>query len=442
MLGMYLIGRRLHSRQAGYWAAILYLICPYDFFYDRMVHESSLINCFFIWILWLTLALVDKDRPPRTFHYALLTEVVGFGLLTMATAALFVFLPFVFYFVFWKAAPRGQLKPLSVSYLVGILMAVFPYAALYLFSKNYKVGGFFIPSSHYLRDKSLLDMLQGVPMEAYGNAGTLLDYFIHYLTWPLLASGVLFLFLQFIKFNRKYFILLVYFFVPTILLLGTAGAGFPRYYVFCATPLLLWAAMFFCDAGDFLRKKFFGKTPVLIVWAPLLLLFLPAASFDFKLLTSPEDAPFPESDRLQYVQSQHSGYGIPEALNFFREAAKEKRITVLTTSNWGNPADAIHLYLEGHPNIDVHMAYWVFKRPLLTPDIEGIIFYEKFTKKIMKEVSPQTFADDVYFIMRTTPGLPRKVFLNANPNFELVQVFKKPNSSKFVEIYKLVWKRN
>lgn len=438
MLGMYLIGQRLHSRQAGYWAAILYLLCPYDLFYDRMVHESSLINCFFIWSLWLTLMLVDPDRAPRTFHYVLLTGVVGFGLLTMATAALFVFLPFIFYLVFCKSAPCGQLKSLSVSGLVGILMGVFPYAALYLFSKNFQVDNFFIPSSHYLREKSLLDMLLGVPMEAYRNAKTLMDYFIHYVTWPLLASGVLFLILQLIKFNRNYFILLVYFFIPTTLLLGTAGAGFPRYYVFCATPILLWAALFVSDSVNIIRRKFSGTILKPMAWAALVLICLPALYFDFKLLTRPEEAPFPQTDRLQYVQSQHSGYGIPEALDFFRQAAKEKRITILTTSNWGNPADAVHLYLEGQPNFDVYMAYWVFERPLLTPDIEGIILQERFTNKLMGEVSPQTFADDVYFIMRTTPGLPRKVFLNANPNFELVRVFKKPDSAKFVEIFKLV----
>ena len=59
LVGIYLVGCRYHSRRVGQLGALLFVFSPYHLFFDRMVYEAALINCFFIWGLWLTLSLVQ-----------------------------------------------------------------------------------------------------------------------------------------------------------------------------------------------------------------------------------------------------------------------------------------------------------------------------------------------------------------------------------------------
>ena len=155
-----------------------------------------------------------------------------------------------------------------------------------------------------------------------------------------------------------------------------------------------------------------------------------------KLLFQPQCGTYVQRDRYQFISSQFSGYGVPEALDYLKKHAETKKIAVFTTTNWGNPADAAYVYLSGHPNIELYSTYWVFTQPLLPPNIRAIDIYQRFTGAFLKRIQ---IADlpDIYFIRRTSPGFKRDFFIQANPNFFLEKIFKKPNSIFFVEVYRL-----
>lgn len=436
LMGIYLVGCRLHSARLGIFAGLLYVISPYHLFFDRMVHEVSLLNVFFIWMIWLTLSVFQKETRIHPFYYWLLALVAGFSLLTLSTAILFVFLPLLFKIIFFKEKGSPPWGPILCSCLAGIVIGGFPYGVLYFTVENFSVKNYFIPTGHGMSGKNIFDLLLGMPSAIFHGFKGFLAYFTVYLTWPIFLLAVFSLALQFKNFNKKYFILQTYFFIPAFILLGAAGTGFSRYYLFCATPLLLWAALTLTWLWDVLNERLSSKSFYAVLTVLPFALFSPAAMFDYKLMTQPEKAPFIEYDRYQYVGSQFSGYGVPEAIAFFRETAADKKITILTTFNWGNPADAIYVYLSDHPNIRIHMAYWMFEHPLLPPERETISLYQPYTGKFLGEIKTGDL-DEVYFIRRTSPGFKRDLFVRANRNFPMIRAFGKPDSVFFVEIYKL-----
>lgn len=434
LIGVYHVGRRLGSPRVGALAAFLYIVSPYHLFFDRMVTEFGLLNCFFVWMVWLTLALFQKQSTPKPFHYWLLALFVGFGLLTLSTAVLFVFLPIAFKVAFLNdRRGEGAWKPLLMAYAAGLAIGLFPLIVLSSELHGLTLTGYFIPRQHSLGQENIFYLLLGIPLKAAANLKTLLGYFTGYLTWPICLLAALLPVLRFKNFRvtREGLIVAVYFLFPAFILLGTAGQGFSRYYLFCATPLLWWAALSLAWVWEALRGKLSARTRPAVFALLLLPLIFPAARFDYKLLTEPATAPFIDIDRHQYIGSRFSGYGVPEAVAFLREMAADQKITVFTTSNWGNPADAVQVYLSGHPHIDVYMAYWVFRRPLLPAEA----LYQPFTGKFLQGFNIGDLAE-VYFIRRTSPGFKRDLFIRVNPDFKMVKAFRKPGSVFFVEIYK------
>jgi hypothetical protein len=56
----------------------------------------------------------------------------------------------------------------------------------------------------------------------------------------------------------------------------------------------------------------------------------------------------------------YAGYGVREAAEFIRTAArKDGPLVLLTDPIWGVPADAMFVYLNGRDGITVHEAWWV-----------------------------------------------------------------------------------
>ena len=136
-----------------------------------------------------------------------------------------------------------------------------------------------------------------------------------------------------------------------MVLAGTAGTGFSRYYLFSATPLIIFAGMACVWIWAWFREHKFKNPIALLLIIILATALFPAIKFNFQIISEPDKAPLISSDHSQFVESIYSGYGVPEAVKFFREKSKYQKITVLTSSNWGSPANAIFVYLMDNPKI-------------------------------------------------------------------------------------------
>ena len=164
--------------------------------------------------------------------------------------------------------------------------------------------------------------------------------------------------------------------------------------------------------------------------------FYPAVKFDYQMIFDPEHAPLANSDKNQFVHSLYSGYGVPEAVEFFQKQAEDKKITLLTSSNWGTPANAMFVYLMDNPNIRLIQAFWIFERGILEPQIKTLQVHEFFTGKLLGSVNVSELGD-LFLIKRTSSLFLNEPFIWANPNFEVVKAFPKPGMDYFVVIYKL-----
>lgn len=434
LIGIYLIVSKLHSQWAGQVAALLYIVSPYHLFFDRLVHKASLLNCFFIWVIWFTVQMFYGEKKFIEKCYLLMGVLLGLSLLTESTAILFVFIPLLCKLVFIKDAHLPSWKSLIIASLVGVVIGGFPYFYLYSTENSFHVNNIFIPAGNGLSQIGVTALLVGIPAKVVQAVNGVMGYFWVYLTWPILliAAGG---FIQQVKLEGRFaFVLAAYFVLPMIALMGTAGTGFTRYYLFCSTPLLIWAALGFARLTSLL-DLFFTRAITYLLGGVLSMILLPAVMFDYKVLTHPESAPLVDSDRSQYVTGEFSGYGIPEALNYFKSRAREKKISLFVSSNWGTPEDAMSIYLDGYPNINVYMAHWVFKLPLLPTDVTELSILQNFTGRHLKTVSVSELGE-VYFICKGT-AFNRQGFLSRNPNLRLVNAFVKPGGLYYYDVYKV-----
>ena len=438
LIGVYLIGQKLHSKWVGCLSALFYTVCPYYLFYDRMAHKDSLLNCLFTWLLFLTLEMLKMNENDRGRYYLAMGFTIGLSLLTKGTAILFVMLPLILIFIFSRKNTLVLWKPLIFTYLPGFLIGIFPYGFLFLTSSDFSVKNIFIPTGNSLGQASITDILYRIPTNLYHGAGGTISYFTTYLTIPvtLLAAAFFIFQFKFIK-NKTNVVLICYFLIPYFSLLSVVGQGFSRHYLFCGTPILLCAAMALYYGVDHIKKRIPGKSLYLTI-APIAIIALyPAIIFDIKLLTEPENVSFVERDYDQYISDEFSGYGIPEALNYFKKVSTNKKIAVFTTPNWGNPADSVYIYLSDSPNLSVYTTHWVFEQNLLPARASKIIIKNMYQKYTGKNISELLINSDsyVYFICSSSE-FEQHIFLKKNKNFQLVRSFRKPSSTISIDIYK------
>ena len=435
LIGIYLVGIRLHSVAVGCISAFLYTVSPYFLFYDRMAHQDSLLNCFFIWMLLLTLIIFQQGEKIKVRCFGALGFIIGLSLLAKSTAILFVFLPFILKFIFLKKSAFIPWHSLLKSYFLGLLIATFPYIHLFLLtSTKFSIKTVLIPTQTTLAQSSIADTLLEIPKNIFFHFAYPVSYFFTYLTFPVLFLAVVSFIFQFVAFNKKVFILCLFFFIPFISILGIGGGGFSRYYLFRGTPIILWAALALYYGVDYIKKLVPEKSLYLTITPILIIVLYPAIAFDSKLLTKPSSTPFIGRDYDQYVSSRFSGYGIPEALEYFKKVSRERKITIFTTPNWGNPADSVDVYLSDYPNITVYTAFWVFEHVLLPSDASKIVAKHKYKENFEFHLSNLS---DVYFIC-SSQEFERSLFIKKNKGFQLVRSFRKPHSTVFIDIYKQI----
>ena len=436
LIGLFQIGKALHSSRLGWLLAFLYIVSPYHLFFDRLAHESSLLNTCFIWTIWQTIKLFEKNRIPKLKDYVFLSFLMGIGFLTLATSLLFVFLPLVLKAFFYREEDGPKWKYLIFCYAGGLAWMAFPYLVIFLTHDSNPIQNIIIPNTHGQGKQGLGSLLLGIPKKAITNLPGIAKYFTTYLAGPIFVLSAIYLVLMFKKADRNGVILLTYFCLPCVALAGTAGTGFSRYYLFCATPLIIFAGVACVWIGNWFKESRFKNLVAVLLAIVLAAALIPSIKFDFQIISKPDSAPLISSDHSQFVESIYSGYGVPEAVEFFREKSKNKKITVLTSSNWGSPANAIFVYLMDDPSIRLIQAFWIFERGILEPQIKTLPSHEFFTGKHLEQVNVSDLGE-LYLIKRTSKPFLNEPFIWANPNFEIAKAFPKPGMKNFIVIYKL-----
>jgi 4-amino-4-deoxy-L-arabinose transferase-like glycosyltransferase len=301
------LGQRLMSDRAGLIAAGLYVLCPFALFHDRMVLADVLLSSAAALTLLASLSLVDRPSTHRGVALGLaLTACVLCkipGLLVFTTALL----------TWWLLPKRpGIGRALGVAYGLAIALSAFP--ILYFFRNSAQV-----------QEQAALPGGDAGPAAVVAqNLVTVGEWLWTYWTPAVCAVGSVAFIAAVIGRRREELLLGACVLVPIAAFVLLSRSWFPRYVLFATIPFLVLTALalsrLVSQVKGLMRSRggWWVALPVVLALAALI---YPAFSFDWPLLVRPETAPFPDVERLQYVDGWMAGYGREEVV---RAVARER----------------------------------------------------------------------------------------------------------------------
>lgn len=342
ILGGFLLGWKFFNLKTGLWAAFLLTITPYIVFFDRMALVDSTFSALSLWSLFLALLLIKYMRIDLamvlgfTLGASILTKTPGiFNTLTLPTTLIAFD---------WSRHKRSQrmLKILGL-WIISIIISQVMYNAL-------RLGPNFDSLSSRNQDyvHSPERLLQ-YPLDPFlPHYRDMRDWFPKLLTVPVLLVMFGGIVLAFLKRNRTALTMVAWSILPLIILMALLKTFTARYVLFPIPPLIVLGGWFIAYSIDNLK---FDKRLTTI--AAIVLVSIPALSFNFKLLNDPETAPLPKTERVGYFEDWTAGYGLKEIASYLEEESKKGPIVVGTEGFFGTLPDGLFIYLDKTPNVSI-----------------------------------------------------------------------------------------
>ena len=336
MLGIFLISYFLfRSKKVSLAASFIYAISPFSLFFDRMALVDSLLSLFGVWTLYFGLLTAKTER----LDFAMLTGFsLGGALLTKSPGIFFtILLPTTWLLSKWPQEINEKLVHLikllfllAVTYFIGYAM----YNILRLGPNFHLVGtrnqDYIFPLSHLLTNPR--------------------DPFVFYIDrsfeWIrmmgpnfVLALAFLGIILNIRKNYRQILLLSAWFLFPILVQSEFAKVITARYILFSLPYLFILSASAFTQNKKLIKKLVVGFMIVFV---------LQALFFDYYLLTNPQKANLPRSERSGYLEEWTAGTGIKEVADLIRKeaAVNKEKIVVGTEGYFGTLPDGLQMYLN------------------------------------------------------------------------------------------------
>jgi 4-amino-4-deoxy-L-arabinose transferase-like glycosyltransferase len=434
--GIYLIGRKLYSSRVGWIASLIYLLLPFSLMHDRLALVDSLLTAF---VIGLMVAMMHYDDLEKVYSRGVvLGMIMGLGFLTKTPFMLFFIFPPIAMLIFSDYKKMILWKGLVLAYVISFVV-VAPYL---VYTPPQKMPGVdkLFHSDRFVQD--IVSKLSFQNSDFLYNLKEFGENLSVYVTWPLLwvmlASIV-----QGIKTRDTRFVfLLIWFLFPAFVILFFAKENYSRYFLFCIPALALMMAntlhvyfnVLMGWVSNWRWSQVWARTiPVLMLG----LLLLPSVVLDLEIIIAPDRAGWTAKDRWQYVDSEFSGYGINEAVELFSKEAERHDVRIIFSPVWGNPEDALYLYLKDNPKIKMYSAWWTNIMPIIPDNAPALPVYKSqyqsgiLGELILADLNEKT----VYFVARDRAVSPEKV-LRENPGFRHLVTYKKSEKYKSFSIYK------
>lgn len=330
----------------SYTAAVLYLLMPITFFYDRFGLPESLLTAIGVWAFGLTALLFKK---PRLDVSLILGGLLGIGLLTKTNTIFYLILIplFILLFDFRSKTWKENLVKLTGSLLIVILLSQMVFSLLRLFPLfhmiSQKNSEFVIPLSLFIKE----------PFGIFESTfTTLLHWEFQYLSIGMTALLIVSIFLGIKNRWRETLLLCGYFLAWFLAMSFFNKVIFPRY-LLPLTPVLI----LILSSGFYFLTIRFKKSKYLVIVLGVLLL-LPSIVTDYRLHTNPTAAPIADGDSNQYLNSWPAGYGVSEVRDFLADISKNNsKVTVGTEGTFGLMPYALELYKDRYRNLEI-IPFW------------------------------------------------------------------------------------
>lgn len=338
IIGLYFIGKDLFKNKwVGLLSASLYVLYPFGLVYDRMALYDSLVTFFAIWSIYIEVLLVQKIRLDLAFIAGL---VIGGGVLTKSNAFFNIyFFPVSLLLFNWTKQERlARFAKWTFYAVIATILAYLYYSILRLSplfgvidEKNHT---FIYPFNEWrMHPFTYLE----------GNLRGLVDWFITYMTWPMVILIVGSLVVDKKLWKEKLFLL--FWFVAPLCAAALFGKTlYPRYVLPMTITLLPLISYLFVWVYNKWKN-------VIIVGSLFILSILLWIRADYFIVYDFAHAPIPQSDLGQYINDWPAGGGVAESVQFFKTQAENKKIYIATEGTFGLMPLSLEIYLVDNPNI-------------------------------------------------------------------------------------------
>ncbi len=344
MAGIFVISLILFkSLRAALASSLIWAVSPFSVFFDRMALVDSMLVMFITW----TQVFGILTAKTRRLDMAIFTGfVLGFASLTKSPAIFAAALLPSVWIIGDFSRKRNKLIVYVLYSLFLILTSYFIALAMY----NIQRLG---PNFHLLTTRTKdyvfpISHLWENPMDPFKfHFHRALQWIGIMGPWAVYLLAVFGLLTTARKHYREKILLVIWFLVPLLVQAMYAKAFTARYILFVLPPLYILGGSFFAS-----RKKSLLKLGALV----LALFVSQALIYDKQLLTNPEKAHLPRSERSGYLEEWTAGTGIKEVADFIKEEHSkdpQKQIVIGTEGFFGTLPDGLQMYLEGVPNVTV-----------------------------------------------------------------------------------------
>ena len=337
MFGLFFLTYYLFkSKLSALFAVVLWAVSPLSLFFDRMALVDSMLTCFGIWILLLSLVTAKTLRLDMAM---IMGFILGLASLTKSPALFFAAL-----------IPTAMIllkKPKNMFKYIGLLaVAYFIAFGMYNIQRlGPNFGQLTARTKDYVFPLSRIFVYPTDPIRY--NLPTTASWL--YAMGPIGLVLLVFIgtALNFKRYRKYILILGVWFLAPLLFEAEFTKSFTLRYILFLTPPLYVLAASAFTNLS--------GKWKYLTMFA-FIIFVLQAGIFDYHLLTNPQKANFPRRERMGYFQEWTAGTGVKETADYIRSKHNEdpsKRIIVGTEGYFGTLPDGFTMYIQDLPNIVV-----------------------------------------------------------------------------------------
>lgn len=344
MLGVGVLSYLLFkNKRAALAAAVIYAVSPFTFFFDRMALVDSMLSMFGVWTFIFAYLAYTKER----WDLAMLAGfTLGGAWLTKSPALFFaLMLPTLWLFASWKKGLKRVIKKVIKLFGLTIPMVTIGYGMYNILrlGPNYSMIAkrnldYVWPISHILT--SPFD-----PLLPFLNRS--LQWLEMMGPWMILILAIFGLLVSYKKYWKELLVLSIWFLAPIVVQSEYAKVLTARYILFSLPFLIIIAASSF----NVIKKSWLN----LAVFA-LAFFVAQSAVFDYSLLTNPNKANLPRSERSGYLEEWSAGQGIKETADYIlSEHSKNpsEKIVVGTEGYFGTLPDGLEIYLNNIPNVTV-----------------------------------------------------------------------------------------
>ncbi len=344
LLGIFALSLILFkSKKAALVSALIYAVSPFTFFFDRMALVDSMLAMFTIWTIVLGI-LTAKTKYPS---FAMLTGFTLGGALLTKSPAIFtaILLPTTWVLSdFPRKKEKLALHILQAVFLLSISFLI----ALTLYNIQ-RLG----PNFHMLALRTK-DYVYPISHLWENPKDPFKPYFHRGLKWIwimgpsfLYSLAAISLLVRPKKFVREKLLLLLWFIFPLSIQAMFAKTFTARYILFALPPLFVLSGI---------SSSYNNKKVLHFAYLFLLIFILQSSIFNLNLLTDPQKANLPRSERSGYLEEWTAGTGIKEVADYLKKEAKKNpdtQIIVGTEGYFGTLPDGLQMYLENISNITV-----------------------------------------------------------------------------------------